>query len=103
MQVAALGLMAAAPALADTIRVAAGPDAQERLQAALIEAKAGDMVDIGAGRFDLTDGLSLDVNGVTIRGAGPDKTILSFKGQQDIWTYSPDTRIIVCELFVNSR
>ena len=70
MQVAALGLMAAAPALADTIRVAAGPDAQERLQAALIEAKAGDMVDIGAGRFDLTDGLSLDVNGVTIRGPG---------------------------------
>ena len=82
MQVAALGLMAAAPALADTIRVAAGPDAQERLQAALIEAKPGDMVDIGAGRFDLTDGLSLDVNGVTIRGAGLDKTILSFKGQQ---------------------
>jgi hypothetical protein len=77
MQVAALSLMAAAPALAGTIRVAAGPDAQERLQAALIEAKPGDMVDMDAGRFDLTDGLSLDVNGVTIRGAGPVNPIWS--------------------------
>ncbi len=67
---------------AGTIRVDPGPDAQERLQSALIEAKAGDVVDIGAGRFDLTDGLSLDVDKVTVRGAGPGATILSFKGQK---------------------
>ncbi|MDB5705838.1 MAG: hypothetical protein JWN66_2954 [Sphingomonas bacterium] len=77
---AALALVAS-PALAKTVTVAAGPGAQERLQGALIEAQPGDTIAIGAGRFDLTDGLSLDVDKVTLRGAGPDKTILSFKGQ----------------------
>jgi parallel beta-helix repeat protein len=70
------------PAFAGTIQVAAGADAQSRLQTALIDAKPGDTVEIGAGRFDLTDGLSLDVNGVTVRGAGPGATVLSFKRQQ---------------------
>ena len=72
----------ASPALADTIRVEPGADAQARLQSALIDAKPGDIVEIGAGRFDLTDGLSLDVDRVTVRGAGPGATILSFKGQK---------------------
>ncbi len=72
----------AAPALSATLTVEAGPDAQERLQGALIEAKTGDTVLIGAGKFVLTDGLSLDVDGVTVKGAGPDATILSFKGQK---------------------
>jgi parallel beta-helix repeat protein len=70
------------PVFAGTLPVAAGPDAQERLQAALIEAKPGDVIDIGAGQFDLTDGLSLDIDRITVRGAGPAKTILSFKGQK---------------------
>ena len=76
----ALALIAA-PATARTIAVAAGPGGQERLQSALLDAKPGDIVAIGAGRFDLTDGLSLDVARVTVRGAGRDKTVLSFKGQ----------------------
>ncbi len=70
------------PALADTIRVEPGRDAQSRLQSALIDAKPGDIVEIAAGRYDLTDGLSLDVDRVTIKGAGPAATILSFKGQK---------------------
>lgn len=74
-------LLVASPAAAQTVTVEAGPDAQERLQTALIEAKPGSTIRIGAGRFELTDGLSLDVNQVTVRGAGADKTILSFKGQ----------------------
>ena len=74
-------LLLAVPAAAKTITVEAGPDAQQRLQAALIEAAPGDLVQIGAGRFELTDGLSLDVNGVTVRGAGALRTVLSFKGQ----------------------
>ena len=69
-------------AFADTLRVEAGADGQSRLQAALIDAKPGDTIEIGAGRFDLTDGLSLDVDRVTVRGAGPGATILSFKGQK---------------------
>nr|WP_294809982.1 parallel beta-helix domain-containing protein [uncultured Sphingomonas sp.] len=74
-------VLAAGPAAAQTVTVEAGANAQERLQAALIEAKPGSIVRIGAGRFELTDGLSLDVDRVTVRGAGPDKTVLSFKGQ----------------------
>lgn len=80
--VAASLLALASPALADTIRVEPGADAQSRLQSALIDAKPGDIVEIGAGRFELTDGLSLDVDRVTVRGAGPSATILSFKGQK---------------------
>ena len=79
---ALLLLIAAAPAAAQTITVEAGPDAQERLQSALLDVKPGGTVQIGAGRFELTDGLSLDVDRVTVRGAGSDTTILSFKGQQ---------------------
>lgn len=74
-------LLAASPAAAQIVTVEPGPDAQERLQSALIEARPGSTIRIGAGRFELTDGLSLDVDKVTVRGAGPDKTILSFKGQ----------------------
>ena len=77
-------LMAAAlamPAWARDIPVTAGTGAQERLQEALILAQPGDVVRLGEGRFELTDGLSLDVAGVTIKGAGPDKSVLSFKGQ----------------------
>lgn len=77
---AALAL-AAAPVAAKTVTIAPGPDAQSRLQGALIEAQPGDVIALAAGRFELTDGLSLDVAKVTIRGAGADKTILGFKGQ----------------------
>jgi parallel beta-helix repeat protein len=72
------------PAAAKTIPVAAGDNAQERLQEALILAEPGDVVQLGAGVFKLTDGLSLDVAGVTVRGAGIDDasgTILDFTGQ----------------------
>lgn len=69
-------------AFAGTIDVAAGADAQDRLQTALIDARPGDTVRLGPGRFVLTDGLSLDVAKVTVRGAGRDATILDFKGQK---------------------
>jgi parallel beta-helix repeat protein len=75
-------ILIAAPAAAKTIDVAPGPNAQERLQTALIDAQPGDVVQLAPGRFVLTDGLSLDVAKVTVRGAGADKTVLDFKGQQ---------------------
>lgn len=78
--VSALALTA--PAYAKTIAVAAGADAQRRLQEALIVAEPGDVVELGAGRFVLTDGLSLDVNGVTLRGAGMEASVLDFTGQK---------------------
>ncbi len=68
-------------AFAKTIVVAPGDDAQTRLQEALISAAPGDVVELGAGRFKLTDGLSLDVPKVTVRGKGSGQTILDFTGQ----------------------
>jgi parallel beta-helix repeat protein len=79
---AAIVALISTSAMAETITVAAGANAQERLQTALIDAKPGDIVAIGAGRFSLTDGLSLAVDNVTVIGAGADKTILSFKEQK---------------------
>lgn len=70
------------PAFAKTISVAPGDGAQERLQEALIAAEPGDTVELGDGRFALTDGLSLDVAGVTVKGQGANKTVLDFSGQQ---------------------
>jgi parallel beta-helix repeat protein len=67
---------------AKTLSVGPGPDAQERLQTALLDARPGDVVRLAAGRYELTDGLSLDVDDVTLRGAGPAATVLSFKGQK---------------------
>lgn len=52
------------------------------LQAALIAAKPGETIVLPEGTFQLIDGLSLDVDGVTLRGAGQDKTILDFTGQE---------------------
>lgn len=76
-----IGVSSASLAAAAEIAVEAGEGAAERLTEALITAKPGDTVRIGAGRFDLTDGLSLDVDDVLVKGAGPDQTVLSFKGQ----------------------
>lgn len=55
--------------------------ANNDLQKRLIEAKPGDVIEIGEGRFDFTAPLSLDVDNVTIKGAGQEKTFISFKGQ----------------------
>lgn len=82
LTLAAIALAAAAPALAETHTIAPGEGAQERLQEALILAEPGDEIVLEAGRFELTDGLSLDVDGVTVRGAGMNESVLDFTNQQ---------------------
>lgn len=64
------------------IEIEAGEDFQARLQTALIQAAPGSVLLLPAGTFEMTDGLSLDVDGVTLRGAGIDQTILDFSGQR---------------------
>lgn len=54
---------------------------QAKLQQQLLDAKPGSVIEIPAGHYHLQRGLSLRTDGVTIRGAGKDKTVLSFKGQ----------------------
>ena len=56
-------------------------DFVSKFQDMLLDAKAGDIIDIPAGTHNFQRSLSLTVDGVTLRGAGMDKSILSFKGQ----------------------
>ena len=57
-------------------------NSQEELQEALILLNPGDILLLKEGLYQFEDGLSLDIDDVTIKGEGIDKTILSFKGQQ---------------------
>jgi parallel beta-helix repeat protein len=56
---------------------------QKQLQEQLIRAKAGDVIEIPEGKFQLDRTLSLTADKVTIRGKGMDKSILSFAGQKE--------------------
>ena len=53
----------------------------EMIQEALILLQPGDSLTMLEGIYQFEDGLSLDVDNVTIKGEGKDKTILSFKDQ----------------------
>lgn len=59
-------------------------DVQKKLQRQLIMAEDGAIITIDAGTFSILGSLSLEgKKNITLRGAGMDKTILSFKGQTD--------------------
>jgi parallel beta-helix repeat protein len=60
---------------------AAESEFQKQLQLQLINAKPGDVITIPEGVHAINRGLSLNVSGVTLRGVGMDKSILSFRGQ----------------------
>lgn len=53
-------------------------DFEKKLQQQLLDAKPGDVIEIPAGKYALSRSLSLAQNGVTVKGAGMDKTVLSF-------------------------
>ena len=74
-------LMLANAPLAFAQAIEPGPNAQEEIQEALILAEEGDTIELGAGVFELTSTLSLDVDGVTVKGQGIDETVLSFAKQ----------------------
>ncbi len=65
------------------VTIKPGPDVEKETVTKLIKAKPGDVIEFDEGTFHFTKGLSLTVDGVTIRGKGMDKTILSFKGQDE--------------------
>ncbi len=54
---------------------------EETLRLALERAEPGDVIEIPEGTFAMTRSLVLSTDGVTIRGQGMDKSVLSFKGQ----------------------
>ncbi len=76
---AAVGM--AGPLWAETFDIVPGPEAEAALQEALILAQPGDEVVLAPGTYAIRNQLSLDAEEVTLRGAGMDASILSFKGQ----------------------
>ena len=55
---------------------------EKDLQTLLITADSGSVIIMPEGNFDLSRSISMDgVPGLTLKGAGKDKTVLSFKGQ----------------------
>jgi parallel beta-helix repeat protein len=63
------------------VKIPVGDDAQHRLQSALILAAPGDVIQLDEGTYRFDTELNITCSNLTIRGAGRDKTILSFKGQ----------------------
>ncbi len=56
-----------------------GEDAQKEALTAFFEAREGDIIEFCEGEFDFSTGLTMTgKKGITVRGAGMDKTILSF-------------------------
>jgi parallel beta-helix repeat protein len=70
---------------------------QKKLQEQFLDAKQGSVIEIPAGRHALDRVLTLRANGVTIRGVGSDKSILSFKneisGPEGMLVYASDFTI----------
>ncbi|HEY1491080.1 MAG TPA: hypothetical protein VGF35_00500, partial [Steroidobacteraceae bacterium] len=67
---------------------------QKQLQEKFLDAKEGTVIEIPAGNHPLDRVLTLRANGVTIKGAGTDSSILSFKhqisGPEGILVYASD-------------
>ncbi len=70
---------------------------QKQLQEKFLDAKPGTVIEIPAGKHPLDRVLTLRANGVTIRGAGTEASILSFKneisGPEGILVYASDFTI----------
>lgn len=61
-----------------------GPQAQSKALTAFFSAGEGDVIEFGEGVFEFTTGLILsNTRGVTIRGAGMEKTVLSFRNSNN--------------------
>jgi hypothetical protein len=54
---------------------------QKSLKLRLMQAKADEIIEIPADKWTFNRALSLNKSNVTLRGAGPERTVLSFKGQ----------------------
>ncbi len=70
---------------------------QKKLQEQFLDARPGTVIEIPAGKHALDRVLTLRANGVTIRGAGSQKSILSFKneisGPEGMLVYANDFTI----------
>lgn len=81
LRTTALLMLLAFPAAAETWAISPGPDAEEALTEALILAAPGDEIVLAPGRYDIRNQLILDVDDVTLRGAGMGQSVLSYANQ----------------------
>lgn len=74
-----------APASTASEQPAAAPPAaanfEEQFRLALETAQPGDVIEVPAGTHPFTRSVTLNTDGITIRGAGMDESVLSFSGQ----------------------
>lgn len=63
------------------VKISPGKDAPFEFQSALINAIPGDTIELSEGTFQFTSEVNVACDNLTIRGAGAEKTILSFRGQ----------------------
>jgi len=73
--------LAQGSAQAKTVYFTPGPDTQEEVQEAFILSPPGTVFVFKEGKYTFDQSISLDVDNVTIRGEGMEKSILTFKGQ----------------------
>ena len=62
-------------------RLQPGPELGYKIQELLVKAVPGDVIEFGEGKFSLTRQIDIATDNITLRGQGPDRTILSFLGQ----------------------
>ncbi len=65
----------------DTAASSMNADMSREILTKMLDAQPGDIIEIPEGTYSFERSLSLTADDVTLRGAGMDKTILSFKGQ----------------------
>ena len=74
------GTSTAATAGAKTFRICPGDDAQKQALVAFFDAREGDTIEFCAGEFAFDSALVMTgKRGITVKGAGRDRTILSFR------------------------
>lgn len=78
---AGVALAACGQSQSDSTDIESDISPEDRLMEQFIDAQTGDVIEIPEGIFSFTRGLTLTADGVTVRGQGMDKTILSFADQ----------------------
>ena len=68
-------------AFSEIIIIPPSENAQEQIQEAMILAKPGDEIQLTTGVYIIEDGLSLDVDGLSLKGTGHRNTVLDFSNQ----------------------
>ena len=74
MLVIAAALLCVLPAAAKTLNVPSTEYA--KIEAAVAAASEGDIISVAAGYYEVPDGIDIETDNVTLKGAGADKTIL---------------------------